>query len=78
MFEQVAEHMEIDKTASWMVGDKLLDVEAGHNFGIRGILVGTGYGADIYKEQLKQQQESGKAPRYEYYAETLLRLPIIY
>ena len=68
MFEKAAEHMEIDKNASWMIGDKLLDVEAGHNFGIRGILVGTGYGSEVQKELT----ESGGKSVYDHYAETLL------
>ena len=34
-----------------MIGDKLLDVQAGHSYGVKGILVGTGYGTKIYREQ---------------------------
>ena len=35
---------EIDLTASWMIGDKLADVEAAYAAGCRPILVRTGYG----------------------------------
>ena len=30
-----------------MVGDKLIDVEAGKNYGVRAVLVGTGYGKEL-------------------------------
>lgn len=39
-----AEH-DIDLASSWMVGDKLADIEAGTAAGCRTILVRTGYGA---------------------------------
>ena len=50
MFLQAEERFRIDKAHSYMIGDKLLDVEAGVNYGVPGILVGTGYGADINRE----------------------------
>ena len=34
----------IDLNRSWMIGDKLSDIEAGRAAGVRGILVATGYG----------------------------------
>ena len=45
----------MDKTASYMIGDKLLDTEAGHRFGVTSILVGTGYGAELHKEQQEKR-----------------------
>ena len=42
MFEMAEKDFEVDKAHSFMVGDKLLDVEAGRNYGIASILVGTG------------------------------------
>ena len=65
-----------DRENSWMIGDKLIDTEAGHNFGIRSILVGTGYGSKIRKEQ----EAAGKLTpdgrctdgSYDYYAANLL------
>ncbi len=50
MFLQAEKLFSIDKQHSFMVGDKAIDVEAGRNFGLRGILVATGYGKEI-KEQ---------------------------
>lgn len=53
MLEQAAADLPagIDKARSVMIGDKLIDTEAGHRFGIKSILVGTGYGAEIRKSQ---------------------------
>jgi D-glycero-D-manno-heptose 1,7-bisphosphate phosphatase len=46
MIEQAAADFRIDPARSYMIGDKLSDVEAGLAAGCRSILVGTGYGAD--------------------------------
>lgn len=45
MLLQAAREHHIDLAASWMIGDKRSDVEAGINAGCRSILVRTGYGA---------------------------------
>ena len=37
-----------------MIGDKLIDMEAGRNYGVRTVLVGTGYGAGVHEEQKKK------------------------
>lgn len=68
MFMMAEQHYQVDKANSYMIGDKLLDVEAGMNYGIRGILVGSGYGAEVHREQMERQEE----PVYEFYAETLM------
>lgn len=68
MFEQAEKQFQIDRSHSYMIGDKLLDVEAGINYGVSGILVGTGYGADINREI----KEKGEKPLYDFYAETLM------
>jgi len=44
MLLQAADEHDIDLTASWIVGDKLADVEAGIRAGSRPVLVQTGYG----------------------------------
>ena len=44
-----------------MIGDKLLDTEAGQKFGVTSILVGTGYGAELHKnskEMVKNRRMS--------------------
>lgn len=52
-----------DFTNCFMIGDKLLDSLAGHRFGVRSILVGTGYG--------KKEWRTATAGSYDYYADTL-------
>lgn len=44
MLLQAAQEHQIDLSASWMIGDKRSDIEAGSNAGCRTILVRTGYG----------------------------------
>lgn len=68
MFEMAEREYDIDKTCSYMVGDKQIDVLAGHNYGIKGILVGTGYGMEI----MEQCRQRGEEPFYDFYAETLM------
>lgn len=43
---RAAEDLGLDLTASYMVGDRLADLECGHRAGVRGILVLTGYGKE--------------------------------
>ena len=73
MFEQAEGDMPdgIDKEKSFMIGDKLLDTEAGRNFGVTGILVGTGYGAGIRQQETEDTASCGSRG-YDYYAEDLL------
>lgn len=46
MIERAAAEHGIDVAASWMVGDKVSDIEAGRRAGARTVLVRTGYGAE--------------------------------
>lgn len=68
MFEMAEQYYEIDKSHSYMIGDKEIDVQAGHNYGVTGILVGTGYGTDI-KKRVEEHQE---VPVYDIYAADLM------
>lgn len=45
MLLKAAEEHGLDLRRSWMIGDKRIDVEAGHRAGCRACLVQTGYGA---------------------------------
>lgn len=45
MVRRAAQELELDLERSWVVGDKLVDVELAWNVGARGALVKTGYGA---------------------------------
>lgn len=68
MFEQAQREYAVDKSRSYMIGDKRIDVEAGHNYGVCGILVGTGYGAG----ERETARQRGEEPFYDFYAETLM------
>ena len=50
MVEEAARELDLDVARSFVIGDKWLDVELASNAGARGILVRTGYGADIEAE----------------------------
>jgi D-glycero-D-manno-heptose 1,7-bisphosphate phosphatase len=50
MVEQAAADLDIAVDASFVVGDKWLDVELARNAGARGLLVRTGYGAGVEDE----------------------------
>ncbi len=67
MFEMAERNFSVDKAHSYMIGDKELDIQAGHNYGVQSVLVGTGYGAE-HKEAAERQ---GREPFYDYYAEDL-------
>lgn len=45
MIEQALQVNDYDLAESWVIGDKQLDVDLGHNAGARSVLVRTGYGA---------------------------------
>lgn len=67
MLQAAEAYYEVDKAHSYMIGDKLADVEAGNNYGIPSVLVGTGYGAAIHGELT---EKGGRLP-YDCYAESL-------
>ena len=46
MLTQAADEHGIDLSQSYLVGDKLTDIECAQRAGARGILVLTGYGKD--------------------------------
>ena len=71
LFEMAEQVLQVDKSRSWMIGDKWSDVEAGKNYGVYTILVGTGYGSQIRKEQMENGCEERSLP-YDFYAETLI------
>ncbi len=56
MIEQASKDYAIDLENSWMIGDKVIDVETGFNAGIKTALVLTGYGQKAEKE-LKRQPD---------------------
>ena len=44
MIERACSELGIDPKRSYMIGDRIIDVEFGHKIGTKGILVLTGYG----------------------------------
>ncbi len=50
LLEKAVAGLNFDKSKTFFVGDKLSDLEAGRNFGVKTILVRTGYGKDSEKK----------------------------
>jgi len=46
MLTQASQEHDIDVSSSYVVGDKVIDIELAHGVGAKGILVLTGYGKD--------------------------------
>lgn len=69
MFRQAEQDFSIEKAHSYMIGDKLIDTQAGHNYGVSSILVGTGYGKELFENQCQGKR---RTTNYEYYAENLM------
>ena len=63
LFEKAAQDFNVDTGHSYMIGDNIADIQAGNNFGVRTILVSTGYGK-------KLRDEGGV--KYDYYTANLL------
>lgn len=56
LLEKAVANLAFDRDKTYFVGDKLSDLEAGKNFGVRTILVRTGYGKDVEKKLTKKLQ----------------------
>ncbi|HMQ05098.1 MAG TPA: HAD family hydrolase [Pyrinomonadaceae bacterium] len=56
MIEAARDEFSIDMRGSWMIGDKIIDVETGFNAGIRTGLVRTGYGLS-HEAKLERQPD---------------------
>lgn len=54
MLVQASLDLNLDLTRSWMIGDKLVDVQAGHAAGVLSVLVRTGYGGGEQKRVGKE------------------------
>jgi D-glycero-D-manno-heptose 1,7-bisphosphate phosphatase len=67
MFEMAEKYFKVDKSHSYMIGDKLLDTEAGRRYGVKSILVGTGYGKELYNGLA----EAEKMEAFDAYAEDM-------
>lgn len=58
MIEQAMETFDIDREKSFMIGDKLCDVELGKNAGFEGILLKTGHGKDHVERVLTKYPDN--------------------
>lgn len=56
LLERAVTGLEFDRTKTYFVGDKLSDIEAGKKFGIKTILVRTGYGNKTETKLTKELQ----------------------
>ena len=50
LFIKAAAELGLDLSRSWMIGDKLIDIEAGNAAGVTSLMVRTGYGAAQEKD----------------------------
>ena len=50
LLEKAVTNIQFDRDRTYFVGDKMSDLEAGRNFGVKTILVRTGYGAKTEKK----------------------------
>ncbi|MBW2560695.1 MAG: HAD-IIIA family hydrolase, partial [Deltaproteobacteria bacterium] len=53
MLVQASAELDIDLTASYMVGDAAKDMELANRTGAKGILVRTGYGKDVSSAEIR-------------------------
>ena len=70
LFLKAAHDIDIDLSASFMIGDRYRDIEAAHRAGVKGVLVKTGYGTDILENAGPDQETPEGKP--EFIAEDIL------
>lgn len=64
LFLQAAKDLDIDLAASFMIGDRYRDMEAAHRAGVKGVLVKTGYGADVLENAGPDQETPEGKPDF--------------
>ncbi len=57
LVHRAAEEMNIDLSASWMIGDRYGDIEMARNAGVRSALVLSGYGRGEWEHQRKDWKQ---------------------
>ena len=62
MLEDAARDLELDLSGSYMVGDRLTDVEAGGRLALPGLLVLTGYGASEGAPEVPEAHPAAVVP----------------
>ena len=61
---QAAVDLNIDLARSYVIGDRLRDIETAHRAGAKGVLVMTGYGQDLMQETGPDQANELNQPDY--------------
>jgi histidinol-phosphate phosphatase family protein len=64
MLHQAAADLNIDLARSYVIGDRLRDVETAHRAGAKGVLVMTGYGHDLMQETGPDRANELNQPDY--------------
>jgi histidinol-phosphate phosphatase family protein len=64
MLHQAAADLNIDLARSYVIGDRLRDIETAHRAGAKGVLVMTGYGQDLMQEAGPDQANELNQPDY--------------
>ncbi|MCK7504330.1 MAG: HAD family hydrolase [Desulfobacterales bacterium] len=64
LLHQAAADLNIDLARSYVIGDRLRDVETAHRAGAKGVLVMTGYGQDLMQEAGPDQANELNQPDY--------------
>lgn len=75
MLEDAARDLDLDLPRSYMVGDRLNDVEAGGRLGVPGLLVRTGYGATEGEPQAPEARPVARVEDFPAAAEWILARP---
>jgi D,D-heptose 1,7-bisphosphate phosphatase len=64
MLLNAAQELRIDLTASYLIGDRFLDMETAKKVGVKGILVKTGYGEDLLQDDGPAAATPGNKPNF--------------
>ena len=64
LLHQAAVDLNIDLARSYVIGDRLRDVETAHRAGAKGVLVMTGYGQDFMQEAGPDRANELNQPNY--------------
>ncbi len=64
LLHQAAADLDIDLNRSYLIGDRLRDVETAHRAGAKGVLVMTGYGQDLMRQTGPDQANELNQPEH--------------
>jgi D,D-heptose 1,7-bisphosphate phosphatase len=62
LLHQAAADWDIDLAKSYLIGDRLRDIETAHRAGAKGVLVATGYGLDALQNSGQDEQNEMNKP----------------